>query len=310
MTRAALALTLALCLVPLAPAFGRVVKPVLSLGILEELGEKEAMARYGVGPANYKRHVRIVFRKPGIHWEAYPFEFPTPKDLHFSYESFPAKVTWAICLDGKRVGQVSSKNPPTIRSTALIGSHNLFEGSVIPDLGPLTHAFSGWSEEPVHRPIVLTTGDHCEDSDLWAERKDTQVDLKDLIALLRREIAKPDWSKLPENAFEPESYRFVDKDVSLLRLHESLRDRRRIITLLVRDNLRAQHRETFLVPAGSGTAVYLGPSLIFVAAGNYDRFGYPRLIFKMEGHNRDGYVLMDHEPKRLAQFYWSYREKP
>ena len=137
--------------------------------------------------------------------------------------------------------------------------------------------------------------------------REPALELKPLLAALRAEIAKPEWTKLPENEFEPRSYQFADKDARLFRVHESFRGHGRVVTLLVKDKLLAEHRETFFLPPGGGAPVYLGTTLLLVGAGDFDRSGSSQLIFKMEGHNRDGYVMIDRTLKRVAQFYWSYK---
>lgn len=269
-------------------------KPI-TVGVLEGLGEADAMDRVEVGPANYKRHVRVLFRWDHRRWSAYPPEAAKIRSPNH----------WRVCHEGQTVGRFSSKTPIAIKTRALAGSQNAFEGAILPDIGKPTAEFGGYRGEDVPPPLVLTTGPQCHDPDVWRRDDKATADPKSLVTLLRSEIARPEWAKLPENAFEPPSYQFKDKDVSLFRVYEAKRDHRKLVVLRIVDTLLAEHHEMFFVPVG-GEPKYIGASLNLAGAVDFDAAARSSLVLKMQAHNRDGYVLLDPDMKRVAEFLWSY----
>ena len=78
------------------------------LGVLEDVPGVYA------GEPN-SRQVRVVFRKVGKEWEAFPSSCPDQSCLKTISSQYPSESVWTISFDGRNLGQVNSTNSERIR---------------------------------------------------------------------------------------------------------------------------------------------------------------------------------------------------
>ena len=297
-------LLLALLLSPIAHGEA----PTLTIGVLEELRERDANTRVFVGTKNYKVHLRVMFRKRVLKWES----FPRLRDLAEAPDVFPKRGIWSACYQGKRVVSFESLNAPGYRLRSLIGSQVIPPQVKMPATDIEGNKFAGWREEKAEvRPLVSTSGGRCDDVDYWRKDDPGNQKKEPLIARLREELAKTTWIEFPENEMGTangagaKNYKFKDSDVTFGDFASARRSQARIATLKVKDTAGQNHDEVFFINA-LGELSYLGSSLYFLDAGDYDNSANSTIVLRMQAQLRDGYVMVDHLGKRIADFYWSY----
>lgn len=297
-----------LLLLPLLSLLAHAETPTLTLGVLEELRERDANTRTFVGTKNYKTHLRVMFRKKVLRWES----FPRLRDLSDAPGVFPKRGIWSACYQGKRVVSFESINAPGYRVRSLVGSQVIPPQVKIPTTDLEGNKFAGWREEKAElRPLVSTSGGRCDDVDYWRKDDPGKQKKEPLIARLREELAKTTWIELPENemgtanGLGAKNYKFKDEQVTFGDCASARRSQARIVTLKVKDLEGHDHDEVFFINA-QGEISYLGSSLYFLDAGDYDNSANSTIVMRMQAQLRDGYVLVDHMGKRLADFYWSY----
>ncbi len=302
-------LTLSLFLFTLLVRLASAEPPVISIGVLEELRERDANTRVFVGTKNYKVHLRVMFRKHILTWESYP----RLRDLSEAPSVFPARGIWSACYQGKRMASFESINAPGISVASLIGSQVIPPQVKIPTTDLEGNKFAGWREEKSEvRPLVSTTSGRCDDLDYWRKDEPNGQKREPLIAKLREELAKTTWIERPENEMGTangggaKNYRFKDAQVTWGDFASSRRNHSRIATLKVKDLNGQNHDEVFFVTE-KGEVSYLGSSLYFLDAGDFDNSANSTIVLRMQAQLRDGYVLLDHTGKRVADFYWGYQ---
>ncbi len=284
-------------------------RPTIYVGVLEELRERDANARTNVGTANYKIHARVMFKKPITEWEG----LPRRRDLSEAPNDFPPKLVWSACYQGKRVLSFESFNAPGYRFLSHIGSHLVPPGVRMPAADAEGNKFAGWREEKENRrPLVATTGGRCDDVDYW--RKDeppAKLSQIPFMIKLKEELAKTTWIEYPENENGnvahggTKNYKFRETEVKWGEFYSSRRTKAQVATLVVPGSDKRTHDEVFFI-APNGEISYIGSSLYFLDAADYDGSALSTLMFRMQSQFRDGYVLVDGNGRRLADFHWGY----
>ena len=169
-------LTAMACLWALSSPFGAwgQVQPVL-VGILED------NPGHYVGEPHY-RDVRVVFRKEGTAWVAFPNNCPDQNCLKAIAAKYPAQMNWTVSFDGKEVGHVVSKTPPSFDFYSTIGQQAIVGSAAPPAIGKPSAAFAGFLGEPVYRPLVAVSEPNYQDPEHW---KPTQLSA-DMTAAVRK----------------------------------------------------------------------------------------------------------------------------
>src|SRR5687767_11396706 len=110
---------------PLSTTSGAEPDELLIIGVLEHNNSEE---RKGHG-------VRVAFHKEGGQWKAYPANFNTEQELSRAVKSFPTKVAWTVCSDGRPTGSLTSKNPESILYYKDVGIHQISSEGSVPTVG-------------------------------------------------------------------------------------------------------------------------------------------------------------------------------
>ncbi len=124
--------------------FGQPLKPQVRLSFVRTAGGWEAAARPD----------RDLGREPAA-----------PSDAGEA----AASRRWTVCGDGASVGTVSTE-PLQSEHYDQKGAQRVVSPETMPFTGQRSTEFSGWLNEPVHHPLVATTGtqQQCADPDGWS----------------------------------------------------------------------------------------------------------------------------------------------
>jgi hypothetical protein len=219
-------------------------------------------------------------------------------------KDFPRETTWTIALDGRKLGEVRSRIPPSIDSVSAVGSQQILTQGKLPIIGQPTDDFAGFAGEAVLRPLVAVSQPNFNDPDLW---KPVALDPSTAV-IVRREFRKK-YPKITDcEAEEFKDYR--DTDIQITESYAS-KNRWRLVLVSIKgcdvDDLRGDglSLEWFTIDPSSAVH-YLAGNLRLVDAGDYDNSGHSQLLFMIDDYNRGGYVLYTNDFQQHVTFEYSF----
>lgn len=254
------------------------------------------------------RDVRAVFRRDQAGWTAFPSNCPDQSCLKRIATQFPAQVKWTVAFDGRNVGEVESRTPPSFDFYASVGQQVIVGTSDVPTVGKPSADFSGFQDEPVLRPLVAVSKPNYSDPENWKPTHPTP----EIIAAVRQSYL----SRFPKIATciartigrEESQAASPGEAISVQKLYGSNRN-----WFLVEAQSRYCDRGTirefssrWFVITPERQVKYLGSSMWLVDAGDYDGDGKSELIFSIDDYNRGGYKLFYDDFQRRTSFEFSY----
>ncbi|MGA9069012.1 MAG: hypothetical protein WB424_02080 [Terracidiphilus sp.] len=284
----------------LHPGASAQVHPTL-VGILED-----NPGHYAGNP--HYRDVRVVFRKEGTRWFAFPNNCPDQDCLKTIAAKFPTQVNWTISFDGKQVGQVESRTPPSFDFYATVGQQVIVGTSDVPTVGKPSADFSGFQDEPVLRPLVAVSKPNYSDPEHWKPARPTP----EIIAAVRQSYL----SRFPKIANciarttgrENSRTASLGEAISVQKLYGSNRN-----WFLVEAQSRycdggaiSEFSSRWFVINPERQVKYLGSSMWLVDAGDYDNDGKSEVVFSIDDYDRGGYKLFYDDFSRSAIFEFGY----
>jgi len=285
----------------LHPGASAQVQPTL-VGILED-----NPGHYAGNP--HYRDVRVVFRKKGAGWVAYPSNCPDQDCLKTIAAKFPAQVKWTVAFDGKNMGEVESRTPPSFDFYAAVGQQVIVGTSDVPFVGKPSSDFSGFQDEPVLRPLVAVSKPNYSDPENWKPTRPTP----EIIAAVRQSYL----SRFPKIANciartigqEKSRTASVGDAISIQKLYGSNRN-----WFLVEAQSRycdggaiREFSSRWFVVTPEQQVRFIGSNMWLVDAGDYDRDGKSELVFSIDDYNRGGYKLFYDDFNKRVDFDFGYQ---
>jgi hypothetical protein len=274
------------------------------LGVLEE-GPGDAAGE----PSG--RDVRVIFKKVGAEWQAYPNDCTDQACLKQVTASYPREVTWTIAFDGKNLGQVTSRTPDTFPMYWRVGQQEITSKAPVPTMGKRSAEFGGFLDAEVYRPLVAISQPNFHDPDVWKPAA-----LAAEVAASVRKAFRKQFPKLcrvlpPQNTdLGPFSYK--DQDLRFTKSYSS-KTGWTVVRLHLEGAVDCEDTEAgfeipdrwFLVDR-KGMVRYLESGMILVDAGDYDGDGKSELLFSLNDYNRGGYRIYYDDFNKSADFKFGY----
>ena len=271
------------------------------LGVLEDTPGQYA------GAPHY-RDVRVVFHRAGDQWEAFPSNCSDEDCLKSIAAKFPAEVTWTIAFDGRKLGEVTARTPPSFEFYSIVGQQQII-GDVPPPVGKRSAEFGGFLGEAVYRPLVAVSPPNYRDPDGW---KPAPLPKELLLAgrknFQQRIPAAENCTKANPDKSVPWAY--SAENIKLQKAYASNRNWF-LVELSLSGNLcdgpagEAFAAQWFVITPDR-EVLWLGSEMWLVDAGDYDSDGHSELIFSVDGYNRGGYKLYYDDFRHIAVFEFSY----
>jgi hypothetical protein len=272
------------------------------LGILEDNPGHYA------GNLHY-RDVRVVFRKEGTRWFAFPSNCPDQDCLKTIAAKFPAQVNWTISFDGKQVGQVISKAPPTFDFYATVGQQTIVGDTPPPTIGKVSTDFAGFLGEPVYRPLVAISQPNYRDPENW---KPTQLSTATTAAVRKAFRSRfPKVANCSQQDMEhAKPWPYTDANVEIDKAYGSNRHWLIAEVALSGNDCDGLSDEAFssqwFVITPEQRVRFLDSNMWLVDAGDYDKDGKSELVFSIDDYNRGGYKLFYDDFSKHAIFEFGY----
>jgi hypothetical protein len=276
------------------------VQPTL-VGILEDNPGHYA------GDPHY-RDVRVAFRREGAGWVAFPSNCPDQDCLKTIAAKFPAQVNWTISFDGKQVGQVVSRTPPSFDFYATVGQQEIVGTSDVPFVGKPSADFSGFQDEPVLRPLVAVSKPNYSDPESW---KPTRPTPEIVVAVRQSYLARfPKIATCIARTIGREKARTASlgEAISVQKIYGSNRN-----WFLVEAQSRycdggaiREFSSRWFVVTPEQQVRFIGSNMWLVDAGDYDNDGKSELVFSIDDYNRGGYKLFYDDFNKRVDFEFGY----
>jgi hypothetical protein len=249
-------------------------------------------------------HVRVAFRYHDQQWSAMPDQDKDHDALKLAVK-FPLQVSWTIALNGKKLGEVSSVRPPSYGSSD-VGLEDLKTGANPPAIQDDAAAFATSRGTAAYRPLVAVSKPNYQDPDQWtpfdppaAMRQRAAAAFKHKIALDLNCDGKPTRG-YPDSAIQTygKAYRSMSGDV-LIGMNPDPRLKR------CGEASKADEWQSVWFHLKGDKFSWIGNGLSLLDIGDYIGDGFSEVLFRYDGSNRDGYVLLDPRDDTKNEFSWS-----
>jgi hypothetical protein len=249
-------------------------------------------------PVSSQLHVRIAFRKSGRVWQALPTDFGSPTALTQATKPYPARMQWTVVLNGKAVGQISSRNPEVLHWYADIGTHIITSSAA--------------AIATAAKPLLLVSTPYYEDPAGWTTSTLTKSDTRLAVAAFRRRVSATERCTAPEQ-LPIRMIPYDDDQIALLGVYRSSNGE-----LLVGERLQDpqancgffndQHFFSYWFVIHDRRRVqYLDSNMTPVGAADLDGSGQSAWIFlAARGEDENGYELFYRDFSRRTYFHWAY----
>jgi hypothetical protein len=255
------------------------------------------------------RDVRVVFRRDGTGWVAFPSNCSDQSCLKSIATKFPAQVNWTVSFDGKQVGHIVSRTPPSFDFYSTIGQQTIVGSIAPPAIGKPSANFAGFLGEPVYRPLVAVSEPNYRDPEDW---KPTQLST-DATARVRKAFRNrfPTVTNCSKQDIEhAKPWTYSDANMFVSKAYSSNRHWLIADVLLSGDECDGPPDKAFtsqwFVITPEQQVRFLGSDMWLVDAGDYDDDGKSELVFSIDGYNRGGYTLFYDDFKQRASFEFGY----
>jgi hypothetical protein len=255
------------------------------------------------------RQVRVVFRKVGKEWKAFPSNCPDQPCLRTTPSQYPSEVVWTISFNGRNLGQVTGQTPKEFHYYSHVGLQQIKDGGPVPTIGKRSTEYGGFTGASVYRPLVANSHPYFKDPESWKPVQPTA----DLVKLLRQHFRKkfPSVSNCAnpdENVGKPWPYR--DEDVRILKAYASGSAwsvaRLRLEEYQCDGPSDDPFVDQWFAVSPELEVQFLGAAMWLVDAGDYDNDGKSELVFSIDDYNRGGYEIFYDDFKKNATFKFSY----
>jgi hypothetical protein len=279
-------------------------EPPLTLGVLEDI------PGHYTGDPNF-RAVRVLFRKDGVSWRAFPSKCLDSECLKTIASEYPHEVTWTIGFDGRILGQVTGSTPVAFAAYADVGLQTIADRKQLPTVGKRSPQYAGWLYQPVFRPLIASSQRHFTNPDAWKPSH--------LPAGVTAELRLKFRQKFPEveNCTKEKPgysvpWRYGDENINLMSTYSS-KTGWSVAQMALRpyrcnapvDDDDAFGDQWFTI-SPRGDIGFLGRGMWLVDAGDYDNDGRSEIVFFIDRYNRGGYELFYDDFKGHAVFEFSY----
>jgi len=276
-------------------------QPVL-LGILEDTAGQYA-------DAPHYRDVRVVFRRAGDSWEAFPSTCSGEDCLKSVAARFPAEVNWTVAFDGRKLGDVTARTPPAFEFYSAIGQQQIVGDAAPPTIGKRSVAFGGFLAEAVYRPLVAVSQTNYRDPDGWKPAKLSNGSLLSAQQAFRKKFPSVE-NCTTKNSDKSVPWSYPLANIQLQKAYASNRNWF-LVELALSGNRcdgppdRAFAPQWFVITPEREVR-WLDSGMWLVDAGDYDNDGRSELVFSIDGYNRGGYRLLYDDFRHTAAFEFSF----
>jgi hypothetical protein len=249
-------------------------------------------------------HLRVAFRYHDQQWSAMP-DHDDGHDALKLAAKFPVQVSWTIALHGKKLGEVSSVRPSGYGNSD-VGLEDLKASSKPPAIQDSAAALATSSGAAAFRPLVAVSEPNYLDPDQWAPfdppvamRKQAATAFKQKITLDLNCDGKPTRG-YPDSAIQTygKAYRSMSGDV-LIAMNLDPRFKR------CGEASKGDEWKSVWFHMKGDKFSWIGNGLSLLDVGDYIGDGFSEVLFRYDGNNRDGYVLLDPRDDSKYEFSWS-----
>jgi hypothetical protein len=306
----------------------------LLVGVVEDVPATAAAERP-------RARVRVAFRHTAAGgWEAFPSDCLSDECLARIAAKYPTRTSWTVSLAGLTLGNVVGRTPAAFASSEQVGLQEIVSKGAVPAVGRATIEYAMAVGEPVHRPLLATSGvlRPQRSRSLWKEDVPEAEDLDRVWPAFRRlvplidncqptaaasqdtAVAADAAAETPADAAVPPGRhpRKLDLEIPAVWI---ARNGDTLLRVMVRRDLykecdgpRAYPGQLWFYRHAQGRVRALPGQLTedrsdLVAPLEFVdllRDGHDEVLFQAAGHDRGGYVLYLNQFRDSVRYQWAY----
>jgi len=275
------------------PAYAPAAKSEeICLGLLEH----ESKAR-GDRP---QIRVRVAFHRGKDGWQAFRNNVKSSEELKEAAPCYPEKASWTVCYEGRKLGEIKSHRPGSLRFYCDVGLHLIDEKENVPTIGEAGREFQFFPVYKAYRPLILCTKPFFVNLGKWTQWKPASADVESVRAYLGQRF--------------PMAANNVKKaKITVNKSFISQRSGSKLMSLNVMD-IKLWPIRSDLDPTphdlwcriDKGKITFLNTNMKFIDAGDYDGDGSEEVVFMISRYDMDGYALFYDGFSKCAKFTWIY----
>lgn len=241
-------------------------------------------------PVEYESRVRPLFVKiDSGAWQSAP-KAGSPSPV----ATLPKAFSWDVCFSGRGEGTVTAMLADNSASPST-PPYALREGDKAPWRTRRSNDYAGWIQEPVYKPIILSSAlnSSCRDPEKWRSGPGdkARTHLAAMIQLTNTELAK----------IEPGAT--VQDSTAKIPRAWGTQKHGRFAVLKAKNNQGKEVQATFFI--GESGPNFIGFGAMMVDAGDFDSDGVSEVVFKQKAEKKDIYALY-HGGTKIAETFWDY----
>ena len=258
------------------------------IGTLEDWPNKSSDKPEGT--ITYESRIRPLFyKKDNQPWKA------APRSNQVGAETvLPKAFSWDVCFGGRGEGSITGILEESKFGTP-VPPYALRPEDRAPWRTRRSLDYAGWIQEPVYKPILLSSSMNstCKDPEKWrgGPGDKSKPYLPAMLTLLDKQLAfnavpttvSPSSVKIPHAWASPKQGRFAQLKAS---------------------TVSGEPVSAVFYISTQGTN-FAGFNMALIDAGDFDGNGFSEVLFKQRGDKQDIYVLFENGEK-IAETTWDY----
>jgi hypothetical protein len=290
-------------IVALAAVISSASAQTMVVGILEDVPGTYVLEKD-------RRAVRVVFKKVGREWRAFPGDCPDARCLSTVSSEFPHEILWNVGFDGKKLGQLTARTPREFRFYSDVGLQVITSHGPVPTVGQKARKYGGYIAAAVYGPLVTNSKPYFNDPESWTPSRLSAH----LVHLLRQEFRRqfPKFCKQSSDETTLEPFPYSDNNIQVVSAY-GLKNGWTVARLHLGGAVDCSDTEAgfeiddkWFVVDPRESVRYLDEVMWLVDAGDYDNDGQSEVIFSIDRDDRGGYELFYNHFRKRATFPYAY----
>lgn len=177
-------------------------------------------------------------------------------------------------------------------------------------MGKFTQEFSGWSDEPSLRPLILVSRNNTSDPQNWKPIQPSKPLLQNCVKEFKKNVGPVTFCD--KQYGQKPTTNFADNLIHHIKSYKS-NDGQYLVSFqleMSRNKCEDVQSDTWAASwfhvNKEGSVRYIGRGMTLLDAGDYDNDGESEIIFWRSGYNEDGYILFYKQFINRVDFTWNY----
>ena len=268
------------------------------LGVLEDVADPQTNT--------YNYAARALFVSEGGKWQSIASNCHYEDSSSDPTKCLPKNIGWISYDFGDPPKILTGTTPESWKSSAEIGRQTVTINDTPTNTGDRNLDFSGWTEKPVYKPLILTLSERADSKSDWSA---AELDLPTLTAVRENFM-----SLFPtiDKCDEPSGEQAISDGDLLITGQVTSASGWALAVVSATGSLcdgpvfESPFSRYMFAVSPSGESVLLGEGLRVVGGGDFNADGRAELLVAISRYNQDGYALYSDDFSDSTTVTWKY----